>query len=157
MDKGHLHSDYATDVLNLAGFLGKPEELISLLQYYQKAHGYISQSGVQQIADFIKVSEAHIYGVASFYAQFRFTKPAENILRVCLGTACHVQGGEQLTVEIQALLRIGPGEITPDCRFELQQVACLGCCAQAPVVEINSKIFGKMTPEKLRNISKKYE
>ncbi len=151
MDDASPLPDGAEDALLLAGFTGQQEELISLLQYYQKSYGYISQEGVKQIASFLKVSEANIYGVASFFAQFRFTKPAENILRVCLGTACHVQGGEQLSEEIQAMLGICPGQITPDGRFELQQVACLGCCAQAPVVEINGKIFGKMTADKLRS------
>jgi NADH-quinone oxidoreductase subunit E len=140
------------DALLLAGFSEKPEELIPLLQHYQKTDGYISQESIRQIASFLKVSEAHIYGVASFYAQFRFEKPSDIIIRVCLGTACHVQGGEQLSKEIQNLLGIAPGEITPDGRFEFQQVACLGCCAQAPVVEINGKIYGKMTPDKLRRV-----
>ena len=157
MDEVAPHYRAAGDVVLLDNFSGRPDELISLLQYYQKMDGFISQERVRQISEFIKVSEADIFGVASFYAQFRFTKPGENILRVCLGTACHVQGGDQLSVEIQNVLGIGPGEITPDGRFELQQVACLGCCAQAPVVEINGKIFGKMTPDKLRKVLEKYE
>ncbi len=152
-----LNIKKAEDPLLLAGFSGKPDDLISLLQYYQKNEGYISQESIRQIADFLKVSEAHIYGVASFYAQFRFEKPGENAVRICLGTACHVLGGSQLSDEIQDILGIGPGEITSDGRFEFQQVACLGCCAQAPVVEINGKIFGKITPEKLRRIFKEYE
>jgi NADH-quinone oxidoreductase subunit E len=145
------------DDLPLAGFSRKPDELIPLLQQCQKMYGYISQESVQQIAGFLKVSEAHIFGVASFYAQFRFEKPGENLIRICHGTACHVQGGVQIAEEIQNLLGIAPGEITPDGRFEFQQVACLGCCAQAPLVEINGKIFGKMTPEKLRKVLKEHE
>ncbi len=144
-------------VLLQAGFTGKSDELISLLQYYQKSHGYISPQAVRQIADFLRVSEAHIYGVASFYTQFRFTKPGANIIRTCVGTACHVQSGRQITDEIHNLLGICPGETTPDGRFELQQVACLGCCAQAQVVEINGKIYGKMTPERLRKVLQTYE
>jgi NADH:ubiquinone oxidoreductase subunit E len=152
----HLY-DGAVDSLHLAGFSGRKDELISLLQYYQKMDGYISEERVQQIADFLKMSEAQIFGVASFYTQFRFKKPGDIVLRVCLGTACHVQGGEQLSVEIQNILGVEPGEVTTDGRFELQQVACLGCCAQAPVLEINGKIFGKMNPSKLRKVIKKYE
>jgi len=147
-----LHYHTVENALVLAGFSGKPDELISLLQYYQKNDGYISEQSVRQIAAFIKVSEAHIYGVASFYSQFRFEKPGDNKIRVCLGTACHVQGGQQLSREIQKILGIGPGEITPDGRFDLEEVACLGCCAQASVVEINGRIYGKMTPEKLRQV-----
>jgi NADH-quinone oxidoreductase subunit E len=141
----------------LNGFSSRPAELISLLQHYQRNDGYISPENVRQIAGFLKVSEAHIYGVASFYTQFRFTKPGDIKIRVCLGTACHVQSGEQLSQEIQKMLGIRPGEITPDHRFDFQEVACLGCCAQAPVVELNGKIYGKMTPEKLRKVFEDHE
>jgi NADH-quinone oxidoreductase subunit E len=141
-----------TDALLLERFIGRPEELISILQYYQSAYGFISPENVHQIGNFLKLSEAHIFGVASFYTQFRFEKPGKNLIRACLGTACHVQGGEQLAAEIQNLLGIGAGEVTPDGRFEFQKVACLGCCAQAPLVEINGKVFGKMTPSQLRKV-----
>jgi NADH-quinone oxidoreductase subunit E len=134
------------------GFSGKPEELIPLLQTFQKTYGYISEENVGQIAHFLKVSESHIYGVASFYSQFQFKKPGDNTIRVCLGTACHVQGGEQLSQEVQKTLGLAPGETTPDRRFDLHEVACLGCCALAAVVEINGKIYSKMTPDKLRDV-----
>ena len=133
-----------------------PDELIPLLQHVQQADGFISPEAVRQIASTLKVSEAHIFGVASFYTQFRFAKPGETLIRVCLGTACHVQDGAQLSQEIQTILGIAPGETSPDGRFEFQQVACLGCCAQAPLVEINGRIYGKMTPNKLRAVLKTY-
>jgi NADH:ubiquinone oxidoreductase subunit E len=157
MDEVSLQCTDESDKLLLTGFSGRKDELISLLQYYQKKDGYISQTRVRQIANFLKISEAQIFGVTSFYTQFRFKKPGDIIIRVCLGTACHVQGGERISVEIQNILGIAPGEISQDGRFELQQVACLGCCAQAPLVEINGKIFGKMNPNKLRKVIKKYE
>jgi NADH-quinone oxidoreductase subunit E len=138
--------------LSLDDFSGKPEELISMLQLCQNRHGYISEDDVRQIAGFIKVSETHIYAVASFYAQFRFQKPGDKRIRVCKGTACHVQGGEQLSQEVQKELSIQPGQTTPDGRFDFEEVACLGCCAQAPVVEIDGRIYGKMTPEELRRV-----
>ena len=133
-----------------------PDELIPLLQHVQQADGFISPEAVRQIASTLKVSEAHIFGVASFYTQFRFAKPGDTLIRVCLGTACHVQDGAQLSQEIQTILGIAPGETSPDGRFEFQQVACLGCCAQAPLVEINGRIYGKMTPDKLRAVLKTY-
>jgi NADH:ubiquinone oxidoreductase subunit E len=157
MDEVSLQYIDESDKLLLTGFSGRKDELISLLQHYQKKDGYISQTRVRQIADFLKISEAQIFGVTSFYTQFRFKKPGDIMIRVCLGTACHVQGGERISVEIQNILGIAPGEISQDGRFELQQVACLGCCAQAPLVEINGKIFGKMNPNKLRKVLKKYE
>ncbi len=90
-----------------------------MLQLCQNLHGYISEEDVRQIARFIKVSETHVYAVASFYAQFRFRKPGEKLIRVCMGTACHVQGGEQLSQEIQNQLGIRPGETTPDFALRL--------------------------------------
>ena len=138
-------------------FQGNTDELISILQYYQAKDGYVSQDVVHRVAEFLKISETQIYGVASFYAQFRFSKPGRNTIRVCLGTACHVQAGLQLCEELESTLGIGPGETTSDELFTLQEVACLGCCAQGPVVEINGKIYGKMTREKLRKVLKSYE
>jgi NADH:ubiquinone oxidoreductase subunit E len=138
--------------LSLGNFSGKPDELISMLQFCQNQHGYISEEDVKQIALLTKVSETQVYAVASFYAQFRFRKPGEKLIRVCLGTACHVQGGEQLSQEVQNQLGIQPGQTTPDSRFDFQEIACLGCCAQAPVVEIDGRIYGKMTPEELRKV-----
>ena len=151
-----FHSDHAP-VLSINGFTGQSDELISLLQTFQKQDGYISEASVQQIARFLKVSDTHVYGVASFYTQFRFEKPGEQTIRVCLGTACHVQSGQQLSQEIQNILGVAPGETTPDHRFDFQEIACLGCCAQAPVVEINGKIYGKMTPDRLRKVLEDYE
>jgi NADH-quinone oxidoreductase subunit E len=143
---------YGKKPVFLDDFSGKPEELISLLQLYQTHRGFISEEDVKQIALFLRISETHIYAVASFYAQFRFEKPGKNQIRVCMGTACHVQGGNQLSQDSQKILGIKPGETTPDSRFDYQEIACLGCCAQAPVVEVNGKIFGKMTSEELNKV-----
>ncbi len=131
---------------------GRPGDLIPLLQWLQKRDGYISEEGVRLLASWLKVSENHIYGVASFYTQFRFKKPGENLIRVCQGTACHVQGGEQLSKEVHKRLGIQPGETTPDQRYQFEEVACLGCCAQAAVVELNGKFFAKMTPDQLGKV-----
>ncbi len=152
-----LLQDNSERTLVFEGFSGKPEELISLLQFVQKQYGYISVENVRQIARFLRVSESHIYGVASFYTQFNFEKPGDNTIRVCQGTACHVQGGDQLSREVQNRLGLAPGETTPDHRFDFHEVACLGCCALAAVVEINGKVFSKMTPDKLRDALKDYE
>ena len=138
-------------------FSGRADELIAILQYFQNKDGYVSQEAVTQTAHYLKISEAQIFGVASFYAQFRFVKPGKNTIRICLGTACHVQAGQQLCEEVESELGISPGQTTSDHLFTFQQVACLGCCAQAPVVEINGKVYGKMTREKLRKVLKSYE
>jgi NADH-quinone oxidoreductase subunit E len=143
--------------LNLEGFAGKPGELITLLQYLQRQYGYISKDGVRQVARFLKISENQIYGVASFYSQFRFQKPGDHTIRVCQGTACHVQGGDQLSQEARKILGVNPGETTADGRFDFQEVACLGCCAQASVVEIDGRVYGKITPDTLRKVLKDHE
>ncbi|MDD5367845.1 MAG: NAD(P)H-dependent oxidoreductase subunit E [Anaerolineaceae bacterium] len=135
-----------------AGFTGKPDELISLLQFIQKTDGFISFEGARKIALFLGISEAQVYAVATFYSQFRFHKPGESHVRVCLGTACHVQGGGELSREVQDVLGIQSRETTPDGRFDFEEVACLGCCAQAAVVEVNGKIYAKMSREKLRGV-----
>jgi NADH-quinone oxidoreductase subunit E len=145
------------DVVDLATFPNEPHQLIPILQYCQSRSGYISRAAVRQIADYLDISEAHVYGVASFYTQFRFEKPGDHQIRICLGTACHVQGGVNLSDEIQKIIGIGPGEITQDNKFEFHEVACLGCCAQAPVVEIDGRIYGKMTRKKLQKVLGAYE
>ncbi len=138
-------------------FPREPNQLIAILQYCQSQRGYISRETVKQIADYLDISEARIYGVASFYTQFRFEKPGDHQIRICLGTACHVQGGELLSDEIQKIIGIGPGEISQDHKFEFHEVACLGCCAQAPVVEVDGRIYGKMTRKKLQKVLADHE
>lgn len=126
-----------------------PGNLIPLLQRIQQTEGYISEQSVRQISHFLKISENHIYGVASFYSQFRFQKAGKHHLKVCLGTACHVQGGKQLAQEVQKQLHLRSGETTPDGAIDYEEVACLGCCAQAAVVEIDGAIYAKMTTDRL--------
>jgi NADH-quinone oxidoreductase subunit E len=149
--------DLEEDVIDFTTFSREPHQLISILQYCQNQSGYISHETVRQIAVYLGISEARVYGVASFYTQFRFEKPGDHQVRICLGTACHVQGGELLSEEIQKIIGIGPGEISPDHKFEFHEVACLGCCAQAPVVEVDGRIYGKMTRSKLQKVLKNYE
>lgn len=139
------------------GFSGEQDNLIPLLQYFQRHSGYISQECVGAIARFLGISENNIYGVASFYSQFTFRKPGKNHVRVCLGTACHVQGGQLLATETEDSLGIQSGQVSADGRFDYQQVACLGCCAQAAVVEINDRIFARMTATKLAKKLAEYE
>jgi len=144
--------DLEEDLIELTIFPRQPNQLIPILQYYQSQKGYISRAAVNHIAEYLGISEAHVYGVVSFYTQFRFEKPGDHQVRICMGTACHVQGGEALSGEIQKIIGIRPGEISQDQKFEFHEVACLGCCAQAPVVEIEGKIHGKVTRQKLNKV-----
>jgi NADH-quinone oxidoreductase subunit E len=140
-----------------SGCQGEEGDLIPLLQRVQEKHGYISEEAIGQISRFLKISENQIYGVASFYSQFRFAAPGRNSIKVCLGTACHVQGGQILLDAVERELDISPGETTVDGRFDLHRVACLGCCALAPVVQINDDIYSRMTVIRLKEILPNYE
>jgi NADH-quinone oxidoreductase subunit E len=140
-----------------SGFKGEEGDLIPLLQRTQEKLGYISEEGVKQISRFLKIPENQIFGVASFYSQFRFDAPGRNSIKVCLGTACHVRGGQILCEAVERELDVSPGQTTKDQRFDLQRVACLGCCALAPVIQVNSDIYSRMTVIRLKDILNKYE
>ena len=131
--------------------------LIAILQQVQKANGYITSEAVTSISSHLSISRSQIFGVASFYSQFRFNPPGRNSIRICLGTACHVQGGDFLLNALRSEIGISPNETTPDGRFDLERVACLGCCALAPVVMINDDIFSNMSVVKLKEILNRYE
>lgn len=126
----------------VSGFEGDPADLIPVLQRVQAAYGYLSRESVGRISRWMKVSENEIYGVATFFAQFRFTRPGRHVIKVCLGTACHVKGGEQILDVLKRRLEIEPGLATPDGRYQLERVACLGCCALAPVLALDERIHG---------------
>jgi NADH:ubiquinone oxidoreductase subunit E len=140
-----------------SGFKGEEGDLIPVLQRVQEKFGYISEEAIKQISRFLKISENQIFGVASFYSQFRFNAPGRNSIKVCLGTACHVRGGQILCEAVQRELDVLPGETTKDKRFDLERVACLGCCALAPVIQINDDIYSRMTVIRLKEILNKYE
>ena len=147
-------SSFST-VLNT--FPAEEGNLIPLLQNAQAEFGYISNDVVDMIADYLGFTPSQVFGVASFYSQFRFTEPAKHAVSVCLGTACHVNGGETLLDAFERDLNIKPGENTPDNKFGLSRVACLGCCALAPVVKIDNDIHSKVTVIKLKELWEHYE
>ena len=131
--------------------------LIPLLQNAQAKFGYISEETVEIIADYLGFTSSQVFGVASFYSQFRFTRPAKHSVSVCLGTACHVSGGETLLEAFEREMDIKPGENTADNKFGLSRVACLGCCALAPVVKIDRDIHSKVNVIKLKELWNRYE
>jgi NADH-quinone oxidoreductase subunit E len=134
-----------------------PDQLIPVLQDVQKQYGYIAAESVKMISRHLRISENQIFGVSSFYAQFRFNPPGRHSIKVCLGTACHVRGGATLLDMLERELGIGCGETTPDRRFDLERVACLGCCALSPVVQVDADIYSRMTVNKLSELLKQYE
>ena len=131
--------------------------LIPILQDLQAKEGFISADSLEDISKYLRVSRSHIYGVASFYAQFKFNPPGRHSIKICLGTACHVQGGDFLLNALKSVIGIGPGETTEDGRFDLERVACLGCCALAPVVMIDETIHSRITVIKLKETLDSYE
>jgi len=144
-----------TETLN--HYMVEEGSLIPLLQKAQELDGYISPEKVGKIAEYLKMTESQVFGVASFYSQFRFTPPGEHSISVCLGTACHVNGGETLLDTIERDLDVKPGESTSDEKFDLNRVACLGCCALAPVVKVDDDIHSKVNVIKLKEILDNYE
>jgi NADH-quinone oxidoreductase subunit E len=129
-----------------------PAHLIPILQEVQKQYGYLSKENMIQISQHLEMSANEVYGVASFYQQFKFVEPGKHIITVCLGTACFVKGGNILAETVKTKLNIEPGESTDDGLFTFERVACLGCCALSPVVQIDGEVYGQMKPSKLLRI-----
>jgi len=141
----------------LARFKGEQGDLIPVLQGVQRAFGDISVEATRRVSRFLRISENQVFGVASFYSQFRFTPPGRHSVKVCLGTACHVRGGQILSRALERELGILPGQTTVDRRFDLQRVACLGCCALAPVIQTDDEIHSQMTVIRLKQVLSEYE
>jgi NADH-quinone oxidoreductase subunit E len=137
---------------NVRDFGGESADLVPALQQIQEADGYISPDAVKDLSRKLKVSENEVFGVATFYAQFRFNPPGKHHIKACLGTACHVKGGEQLLDVLERELKIKPGETTEDGQYDLERVACLGCCALAPVVTVDERAHGQMSVKRIQRL-----
>jgi len=136
----------------LSSYQGREDELIPLLQQVQRVFGYLPEPAMKRIAKFLKLPESTVFGVVTFYAQFKLVPTGRNVVRVCRGTACHVRGGARILREVEKHLGIKPGESTPDLEYCLETVACFGACALAPVVVVNGKVNGRMTKAKVKDI-----
>lgn len=136
----------------LAPYRGQRGALIPVLQRVQEELGYLPEEAISEIAQFLGVSENEVYGVASFYAQFRFTRPGKHAVKVCQGTACHVRGGRRILEAVERELGIHPGDITEDYKFGLERVACFGSCALAPVMVVDKAVYGRVTTAKAKQI-----
>jgi NADH-quinone oxidoreductase subunit E len=130
--------------------------LIPILQEAQELRGYVSPDDVDRISAFTGVPTGEIFGVASFYAHFRFNKPGKHTIKVCRGTACHVRGSARILEAVERDLKIKAGETTHDGLFSLERVACFGCCALAPVVVMDNDVHGRMSSPKAQRLIKKY-
>jgi NADH-quinone oxidoreductase subunit E len=128
------------------------DSIVSLLQEMQEREGYIPKDEIYRIAEAKGVSPAKVMGVATFYSQFRLTKPGKNMILLCKGTACHVNSADGIATALKEELGIGDGETSEDGLFTIEFVACLGCCSLSPVMMINGVAYGSLTPEKAKAI-----
>ena len=133
----------------LAGYKGRDMELIPILQDVQKKFGYLPEDGMKIVARFLRIPESSVYGVATFYEQFRFTPVGKTKITVCRGTACHVRGAQELITSIENRLDIEEGETTEDGEYTLETAACIGCCALAPCAVVGEEVEANLTPSKM--------
>ncbi len=136
----------------LKAFGREREQLIPILQMIQERHSYIAEDAIKMAAEHLGIAICEVYGVATFYNQFRFHPPGKNQIKVCLGTACHVRGGDIILENFERKLEIRDGETTPDREFSIERVACVGCCALAPVAVVNETVQGNMAPSKVEGL-----
>ena len=141
----------------LAKYAGKQGSLIPILQEVQNMYNYLPKDVLEYVAEQTKIPVSEVYGVVTFYSLFHLNPRGRNIIRVCQGTACHVRGGKTILQRLEKELGIKAGETTPDLRFTLETVACIGACGLAPVMQINEDTHGRLTPDALPAIIKRYE
>ncbi len=137
-------------------YAGRRGALIPLLQKVQSRIGYLSIDAMERIAERAGVPAAQVFGVATFYSQFRLAPVGRHIVKVCHGTACHVQGALAITEAITNELGVEGEGTTADGEFTIESVACLGCCSLAPVIMVDEDTFGRLTPDEARKIVKNY-
>lgn len=132
-------------------------QIIPLLQKLQDVYGYLPRNVVLEVARRTGLPASRVYGVATFYAQFRLKPGGRHIVRCCRGTACHVRGSKTVLNAVKSELGIDDGDTTEDMKFSLETVACLGTCFLAPVIMVNNDYFGSMTPGRIKNVLDKYK
>jgi len=135
-----------------ARYHGHKDELIPILQDIQAHLGYLPSTAMYEVAKHLKVPESAVFGVSTFYAQFKFFPTGRNKVRLCRGTACHVRGAPRILEEVEKQLGIKPGETTEDLEYSLETIACFGSCALAPVMVVNDDVYGRMTPKKVAQV-----
>ena len=138
-------------------FDNKPGELINVLHKAQGHFGYLPAEVQEYIAECLQIPVAKVYGVVSFYSFFTMTPKGEHPINVCLGTACYVRGAEKVLDALKNELKIEVGQVTPDGKFSLNCLRCVGACGLAPVMSIGGKTYGRMTPEKVKEVLAEYK
>ena len=136
----------------LSQHANQSSNLLPILQEIQEKFGYINRDMMQAAARFLRLAESTVYGVATFYAHLRLAPEAKNTVKVCLGPACHLQGGSQVLQEVEKQLGIKLGETSENGEYSLETATCTGSCALAPTLEINGKVYGNVTADKVKQI-----
>lgn len=155
-----ISADAVSDLKNrldpiVEKYRGKEGIAIPLLADVQREVGYVAEEAVEYVGVELGISPAELFGVATFYAMFRFQPEGKYVVRLCRGTACHVQGSGLIASQLERALGIKEGETTQDMMFTLQGVACVGCCSLAPVMMIGDDAHGRLTPEKAVGVLEK--
>jgi NADH-quinone oxidoreductase subunit E len=153
-DTGPEIKDFKIDLITKKDQIGA---LIPLLQSAQDSYGYIPEKVIHYVSEIVGIPAAEIYGVITFYAQFRLKPLGKNVIKICEGTACHVNGAKSILNTLQNELGISVDETTDDGIFTLQSVACIGCCSLAPVIMINDETHGNLTPDSTKKVLRKYK
>lgn len=138
-------------------FSNDQENLIMIIQAIQRRYNYLPRPALTYLSTKIGVPLSQIYGVATFYSTFSLEPRGRNIVSICLGTACHVRGGERVRERIEDALNIGDRETTEDQRYTLETVRCIGCCSLGPVIKINEDTHGHISSDQVDNILDQYE
>lgn len=126
--------------------------LIAVLHFAQERCGYLSKEVMDHISQVTEIPTAEIYGVATFYSYFKHRPQGAYRISVCMGTACYIRGAQKVVDAIRDALEIEPGETTPDMMFTLDETRCIGACGLAPVLMVNEKVYGRVTPEQVKDI-----
>lgn len=138
-------------------YVGKKGALIPVLQAAQEIYGYLPVEVLKEISRELQIPVSKIYGVVTFYSQFHLEPRGRNIIRVCLGTACHVRGGSKISDAVTKAVGIKDGETTEDLRYTFESVACLGACGLAPVLMVNDETHGRLTPDMVAGLLEQYK
>ncbi len=132
-------------------------EVINVLHKVQGEFGYLPAEVQELVAEELHIPVSRVFGIVSFYSFFTMTPKGEHPISVCLGTACYVRGAEKVLDEIKRILGINVGEVTPDGKFSLTCLRCVGACGLAPVIEVGDKVYGRMTPDRVKEVLAEYK
>ena len=158
----NLSPDNDVDVMELDRIIGEEygnnkENLIMILQAIQRRYNYLPQTALTYLSAKLDIPFSKIYGVATFYSTFSLEPRGRHIISICLGTACHVRGAERIRERIQETLCIADGQTTPDMRFTLESVRCIGCCSLGPVIKVDEDMHARIPTDKVVQVLNSYE